>query len=98
MLSRLLQRSDTVARFDVVPLLVMVVAARYPPKSCTRPSPESLVNSASDTPTLRNRHSSASEPPVAMAILGRFPSLLLRGRRVRSVSVMAVFTQAGTLA
>ena len=41
-----------------------------------RPVPESLVNSFSSIPTERSRHSTASEPPVAIAISGMSPSLL----------------------
>ena len=63
-----------------------------------RPAPESLVNSFSSIPTERSRHSTASEPPVAIAISGMSPSLLLRGRRVWFLSVSAVDAQAGTLA
>ena len=63
-----------------------------------RPVPESLVNSASSMPTLRNRHSTASAWPVAMAMSGMSPSLLLRGMRVWFLSVSAVEAQAGTLA
>src|SRR5688572_16762019 len=62
-----------------------------------RPVPESLVNSASSMPTLRNRHSTASEWPVAIAIKGMLPSLLLRGRRVWFLSVSAADVQAVTL-
>ena len=63
-----------------------------------RPVPASLVNSASSIPTLRNRHSTASACPVAIAKSGMSPSPLLRGRRVWFLSVSAVDAQAGTLA
>src|SRR5437764_691287 len=49
-----------------------------PAKKFTLPLPASGVNSVSEIPILRSRHSSASAPPVVSAILGRWPSLWLR--------------------
>src|SRR5262245_14830798 len=82
---------------ELVPLVMTVGDDWYPWNRWTRPVPESLVNSASSSPTLRNRHSTASECPVAIANSGMFPSLLLRGSRVRSLLVMAVDTQGATV-
>ena len=42
-----------------------------PAKKFTRPLPDSGVNSESEMPILRSRHSSASAPPVVSAIFGR---------------------------
>jgi hypothetical protein len=64
--------------------MVAVPGVAVPPSltyRCTRPLPESGVNSASSTPSFRTRHSSASEPPRTTAIFGKSPSLWLRGRR-----------------
>src|SRR3954467_2312160 len=67
-----------------------------PAKKLTRPLPASGVNSESEMPILRSKHSRASAPPVVRAILGRWPSLWLRGSRVASAAT-AVSAQAGTL-
>src|ERR1700722_4307858 len=45
-----------------------------PTYMCTRPFPESVVNSESAIPILRSRHSSASECPVDTANCGKWPS------------------------
>ena len=66
-----------------------------PAKKFTRPLPDSGVNSESEMPIFRSRHSSASAPPVVSAIRGRCPSLWLRGRRVASATT-GVSAHAGT--
>ena len=68
-----------------------------PTNRFTRPAPASVVNSLSEIPILRSKHSSASEPPVVSAIRGRWPSLLLRGSRVRSALPTTFAAHAVTL-
>ena len=55
-----------------------------PAKKFTRPLPDSGVNSESEMPILRSRHSSASAPPVVSAIRGQVP-LALVARQARHV-------------
>ena len=62
-----------------------------------RASLPAVAISLSSMPSLRTRHSSASAEPVEMAILGRLPSLRLRGSRV-SVAGSGVVAHCGTLA
>ena len=47
-------------------------------------------------PILRSRQSNASGSPVDSAILGRWPSLWLRGRRIMAGSLNALSRQAVT--
>ena len=73
----------------------MIAGAPWPAYWLTRPAPDSLVNSAVSTPILRSRQLSASEPPLAMANFGMWPSLLLRGSRV-SAGATGVSVHAAT--
>src|SRR5690348_9341353 len=63
-------------------VLFIRLLAPFDTNRLMRPLPVSDVNSLSATPSLRMRHSSASQLPVATAIFGMSPSLLFFGSAV----------------
>ena len=69
---------------------------REPDVEVERPPPPGAVNSASSMPILRITHSSASTAPVAKAMSGMSPSLLLLRQARERRAATAVLVHAAT--